>query len=72
MTTEQLLAEAAEATRAMRQLQDEITALGRDRRRIWGALYHDHGIPQRRIAHACGVNGQTVHNEIHRDKRKAG
>lgn len=72
MTTEQLLTEAAEATRAMRQHQDDIASLGAERRRIWCALYNEHGIPQRRIALACGVNGQTVHNEIHRDKRKAG
>ena len=64
-TKEELLKAAAEETATIRQLQEEVTARGASRRQMWRELW-EKGCSQREIGNACGVTGQTVHNEIHR------
>ena len=64
-TKEELLEAAADETATIRQLQEEVTSRGAARREIWRHLWKN-GCSQREIGKACGVTGQTVHNEIHR------
>jgi len=64
-TKEELLEASATETTTIRQLQDEVASRGVVRRAIWRHLWEG-GCSQREIGKACGVTGQTVHNEIHR------
>ena len=67
-TNDELLKAAAAETATIRQLQEEATSRGAARREIWRHPWKN-GCSQRDIGHACGVTGQTVHNEIHRKDR---
>ena len=67
-TKDELLKAAAEETATIRQLQEEVTSRGQSRREIWRHLWKS-GCSQREIGLACGVTGQTVHNEIHRKEK---
>ena len=67
-TKDELLTAAADETTAIRELQKEVTSRGVARRAIWRHLW-EQGCSQREIGQACGVTGQTVHNEIHRKEK---
>ena len=56
----------AQMTHEIAKLQSQVTQLGVERRSLWRELWQA-GISQRKIGAACGVTGQTVHNEIKRE-----
>ncbi len=56
---------AADLTAAMRRHLDEVTSLGKERRRLWHEANRS-GITQDVLAAAAGVTKQTVYMEIRR------
>jgi IS30 family transposase len=64
---QRLLDDSIAITQDMRGLRDQISERNGDRRQLWRRLWREGGMSQTGIARACGVTGQTVWNEIHRE-----
>ena len=62
------LLEAAEVTRQMRVLQQKITQLGKRRRELLKFIWREQDFTQREISTVLEITGQTVWNEIHKEK----
>lgn len=71
-TTESMLNSAKQITNRMADSLALVGVLGDERRRVFQSLFNNHNFTQVEIARICGLDPQTVHNEIHRDARKTG
>tara|TARA_R110000737_G_scaffold230534_1_gene244032 strand:+ start:461 stop:676 length:216 start_codon:yes stop_codon:yes gene_type:complete len=63
---EQQLDRVENITNALKNNQEEITQLGRERRKLWFEIWNDGGISQQKIADYCGITRQVVFLEIKR------
>ena len=63
---EQQLDRVENITNALKNNLEEITQLGRERRKLWFEIWHDGGISQQKIADYCGITRQVVFLEIKR------
>jgi 1,6-anhydro-N-acetylmuramate kinase len=68
---QRLLDESIAKTQKMRDLRTKISEVNTERRELWRQLWRAGGMSQTDIAKSCGVTGQTVWNEIHREASDA-
>ena len=66
---EQLLDRTATITSALKNNLDEITQLGKERRKLWHDIWQS-GVSQQKIADRCGLTRQVVFLEIKRYKKE--
>jgi predicted DNA-binding protein YlxM (UPF0122 family) len=66
---EQLLDRTATITSALKNNLDEITQLGKERRKLWHDIWES-GVSQQKIADRCGLTRQVVFLEIKRYKKE--
>tara|TARA_R110002012_G_scaffold82160_2_gene207920 strand:+ start:9 stop:221 length:213 start_codon:yes stop_codon:yes gene_type:complete len=66
---EELIEQTANITTALKTNLEEITSLGKERRKLWHDIWAS-GVSQQKIADRCGITRQVVFLEIKRYKKE--